>query len=270
MEVRKLPVHLLLLACAFTFACTITQTMQTPVVEPFAEGTVTPGMDVSITTSPLNAIIPESLASAATTTITTEVEFPYINPSIGDMPPHSKYVLENYLLVGSIHAPHILIFNSKEYAAYSELTGEIISSFQSYDPASNSPVPEVLYTGMITAQQQPIAFQNGKGLRYLTQAGQAPVPINNSGLFYYFQGLSEDGNYYISAIFPTSAPFLVANDDPTSPLPVDGIPFDFDNFDALPKYLNAMNQKLDSSSLDDFTPSLKILDSFVESFLITS
>jgi hypothetical protein len=121
---------------------------------------------------------------------------------------------------------------------------------------------------MITAQVQGINFQNGRGLRYLTQAGQAAAPINNSGLFYYFQGLSEDGSYYIAAILPTGASYLVADENPTSPLPVDGIPFDFENFDAVPRYFETMTTTLNESSPTEFTPSIEVLDEFVESFLI--
>ena len=268
MNHSRYQIYPLTVIIAASLACNFSNTSSTPVVESSAEPTPMTSVDVSITTPPLNAILPNGLASGASTSVTTEVEFPYINPSVGDMPAHSKYLLENYLLVGSIHQPHVLIFKSDEYAGYSELTQEIISTLQSFDPDSGSPVPDQLYSGMLTAQVQGINFQNGRGLRYLTQAGQSPAPINNSGLFYYFQGLSEDGSYYIAAILPTSATYLVADENPTSPLPVDGIPFDFENFDAVPKYFETMTTKLNDSSPAEFTPSIEVLDKFVESFLI--
>jgi hypothetical protein len=49
---------------------------------------------------------------------------------------------------------------------------------------------------------------------------------------------------------------------------VNGIPFEFDNYDALPRYIEAVKQKIDSSSANEFTPSLDLLDSFIQSFLI--
>ncbi|MEO8354588.1 MAG: hypothetical protein ABI621_01610 [Chloroflexota bacterium] len=40
---------------------------------------------------------------------------------------------------------------------------------------------------------QVINFQNGRGIRFLTQYAQYPAPINNHELFYHFQGLTNDG-----------------------------------------------------------------------------
>jgi hypothetical protein len=60
----------------------------------------------------------------------------------------------------------------------------------------------------------------------------------------------------------------VANADPASPLPVDGIPFDYQDFDTLPQYFDAIAQKLNSTSPETFAPSLALLDTFVQSFLI--
>jgi hypothetical protein len=72
------------------------------------------------------------------------------------MPAHSKYTLENYLLVTSLHQPHVLVFRAAEYAAYSELTQGIISALQSLDATTGAPLPESLYTGLFTAQVQPL------------------------------------------------------------------------------------------------------------------
>ena len=249
-------------------ACNLTIPAATPIVESSPEITPTVQIDLSVTTPPLNAIIPPTLASGASTAVTTEVEFPYINPSVGEMPAHSKYTLENYLLVTSLHQPYVLVFKASEYAGYSELTRGIVSALQTLDLSAGAPLPEPLKTGVFTAQVQPIAFQNGRGLRYLTQSGQAPAPANNYELFYYFQGLTTDGEYYLSAILPTSAPFLVADENPASPLPVDGIPFDYNNFDTLPQYFAAIAQKLNGASPETFAPSLTLLDTFVQSFLI--
>ncbi len=268
MQSKNLPVIPTILLCAATLACTLSGTVPPLAAEPSSEPTTQVIVDVTITTPPLNAVLPASLASSATTTLTTEVEYPYINPSLGEMPVHTKYTLENYLLVGSIFQPQVMVFKADEYGAYSDLNQQTITGLRAYDPNSAVVLPEGLPEGMISAQIKSISFQNGRGLRYLTQSGQAATPINNSSLFYFFQGVTEDGSYFVSAILPTSASYLVANDDPTSPLPVNGIPFEFDNFDALPAYIETVRQKLNSSSASEFTPSLETLDSFIQSFLI--
>jgi hypothetical protein len=268
MITRNLSGFPIALVFAATLACTLSESLPPLAAEPSTEPTTPVNVDVTITTPPLNAVLPASLASSATTTVSTEVEYPYINPSLGEMPAHTKYGLENYLLVGSILQPQVMIFKAVEYGAYSDLNQEMITELQTYDPNSVTELPDGLPEGMISAQVRSISFKNGHGLRYLTQSGQAAIPINNRSIFYFFQGITDDGAYFVSAILPTSAPYLVADEDPTSPLPVDGIFFEFENYDALPAYIEAVKQKLDSSSANEFTPSLESLDSFIKSFLI--
>ena len=53
-----------------------------------------------------------------------------------------------------------------------------------------------------------INFKNGRGLVFLTQFNIEPSLVNNQGLMYVFQGLTEDGLYYVSARFPVTLPFL--------------------------------------------------------------
>jgi hypothetical protein len=268
MITRNLSVFPTALVFAATLACTLSESVPLLAAEPSTEPTTQVNVDVTITTPPLNAILPASLASSATTTVSTEVEYPYINPSLGEMPAHTKFALENYLLVGSILEPLVMIFKADEYGAYSNLSQETVTELQTYDPNSVTELPDSLPEGMFSAQVKSISFKNGRGLRYLTQSGQSAIPINNRSIFYFFQGITDEGAYFVSAILPTSAPYLVADEDPTSPLPVDGIFFEFENYDTLPAYIDAVKQKLDSSSASEFTPSIEILDSFIESFLI--
>jgi hypothetical protein len=53
-----------------------------------------------------------------------------------------------------------------------------------------------------------IDFKNGRGLIFLTQFNIEPSLVNNQGLTYIFQGLTDDGLYYVSARFPVTLPFL--------------------------------------------------------------
>jgi hypothetical protein len=79
---------------------------------------------------------------------------------------------------------------------------------------------------MFHSNEKILEFQNGKGIRFLTQYGQAPYPVNNESLFYTFQGMTNDGAYYVAAVLPIQAAFLPANGNPDTPLPADGVPFD--------------------------------------------
>jgi hypothetical protein len=54
-----------------------------------------------------------------------------------------------------------------------------------------------------------ISFQNGKGVRFLTEYAQHAASANNHNLFYYFQGLTGDGAYYIIAILVDRCPDIM-------------------------------------------------------------
>ena len=120
------------------------------------------------------------------------------------------------------------------------------------------------------AQMQVVNFQNGSGIRYLTQFDQAPLPINNQEMFYTYQGLSQDGKYFISATFPVSAAFLPADGSQNSPTPADGVPMDWVNFDNYLIYMDAVTQKINTTDPNAFLPSLPILDALIQSITVNS
>ena len=77
---------------------------------------------------------------------------------------------------------------------------------------------------IIAASIQLIKSQNGSGVRELTQYDQYPAPINNHELFYHFEGLTNDGKYYLIAILPITAPVLAEDEKTESSVPAGGIP----------------------------------------------
>ncbi|HEX9387675.1 MAG TPA: hypothetical protein VF918_15235, partial [Anaerolineales bacterium] len=64
-----------------------------------------------------------------------------------------------------------------------------------------------------------ISFQNGQGVRFLTEYAQYAASANNHDLFYHFQGLTRDGAYYIIAILPITVPVLAETSDGGAVLP---------------------------------------------------
>ncbi len=61
---------------------------------------------------------------------------------------------------------------------------------------------------VFVARPQIVEFSGGTGVRYLTSFSQALTPIANDNLLYTFQGLTADGETYISATFPLRASIL--------------------------------------------------------------
>jgi len=218
-----------------------------------------------VNTAEVSFLIPNGIANDATSITNTEVEYPFINPSNGDMPQHVKLTLNLYALNGTQLEPHIMIFRAAEYAQYTENTASIINEMQSLQYVDGQPLPEKLSSDFI-AQIHAVNFKNGHGVRYLTQVFMNFQAVNNTELHYYYQGITDDGKYYVQAILPINAPFLAADGDPNGTLPADGIPFNGDDFSG---YLNAVAQKLNSTDTFSFTPYLEHLDAMIESMQVT-
>jgi len=218
-----------------------------------------------VNTAEVSFLIPNGIANDATSVTNTDVELPYINPSNGDMPQHAKLTLNLYALNGTQLEPQIMIFRSAEYAQYAENTASIINEIQSLQYVDGQQLPEHLGSDFM-AQIHAVNFKNGHGVRYLTEIFTNFQTVNNKDLYYYYQGITDDGKYFVQAVLPINAPYLAPDENPNSPLPADGIPFNADNFSG---YLDAVAQKLNSTDTFSFTPYLEHLDAMIESMQVT-
>jgi hypothetical protein len=112
-------------------------------------------------------------------------------------------------------------------------------------------------------------FQNGRGIFFLAEYYKefAIVPITNNDLFYSYQGITNDGKYWISATFPVNAPYLQPSfDDPT--VPMDGIVMSSEVIGEHENdwsYFLRMVDKINSTPDEEFTPSLTCLRTLIES-----
>jgi len=222
------------------------------------------GLPVSFANTHL--VIPNGLADGVSGTNTTEVELPYINPSLGDMPQHVVLELHGYPLS---NAAKLMIFHASDYAQYSDLTQKLIGALKSLGYSPGQSLPQDFPVGdMFYAQANTVSFQGGQGLRYLTQFDLAVTSINNNELFYYFHGLTKDGKYYVSAILPLNVSFLPANGNSDEPTPPNGVPFDGTNSAVYLQYMTAITQKLNSARPEDFNPPLTTLDALIQSITV--
>jgi hypothetical protein len=249
-----------------TIVAATLQAMTTSPQEPTA-------IQVSFTGTTFN--IPGGLASGALSEIVpesigTDLPFWEIHPA------YTKFTLQDYPLQGRFFEPQIHVYPVREYAQMNDGAAMIISNLQMLMNSQGTPLPDHLpflppfnAEQVLYAQEKSLQFQNGVGMRFLTQYGQAPDPINNHELFYTYQGMTDEGTYYISAILPVSATFLPENGNPDSPLPPDGVPFDWENFNNLGIYLDQARGKLNAADSNTFTPSLSRLDEMLQSLLVT-
>jgi hypothetical protein len=187
------------------------------------------------------------------------------------VPEHVDFTFYDYPLSDTFHNAHIAIYPVAEFLEVNPVAEETVAELEAFlarKPKDPDKVPLVLpafnAAQMITVQVEYLTFEDGSGVRFVSQYGQASWPINNSDLFYAYQGFTDDGLYLISAILPVSHPSL----------PADGDTFIGDEYDAFinafEAYLLDVESQLALESPTSFFPQLTDLDAMMESMQIES
>ena len=183
-------------------------------------------------------------------------------------PQRVRFEFAGYALPDTYHNPVIILYSADEYAAMSEVAADIITELRDLLEQRPPSPEEIPFLPMWNAAQflqasvAYIEFQNGSGVRFLTQYGQAANPVNNHDMFYTFQGLSHDDRTYVAAILPASNPILPADG---SEIPGDDYNAFADNFRG---YLDDMEGQLSAQPPSSFTPDLSLLDEMIQSLLV--
>jgi hypothetical protein len=141
---------------------------------------------------------------------------------------------------------------------------ELISMTEGTPPESPMPLlppPSSFMDRWVQFAQQD--FINGTGIRYVSEAPnrQAIGPWVNLGTAYYFQGLTEDGRFYLSLHWPVSTAALpnTAEDVP------DDVEAQATNPETYPDYLQETKDALNGLDTADWLPDLAKLDALVAS-----
>ncbi len=196
-------------------------------------------------------------------------------PAWGRTPGHIEMQLESYILQGRFHEPTIYVYPALAYAEMSPAAFESIHRLDNIlyppdGPDLNNPLPAIPFFSdqqVFASNIQVISFQNGQGVRFLTQYAQYAAPANNRDLFYEFQGVTRDGAYYIVAILPIRNPMLAETSDAGAPLPVGGVPYSYmiDPNTDMQLYYRSVIDVLNATPQDAFTPTLDQLDLLIQS-----
>jgi hypothetical protein len=185
-------------------------------------------------------------------------------------PEHVRFSFDGYILPETFHEPRIVVYPVSDFEATSEIAGRIIAALRRSlaekptVPEATPLVPPFNAGQLMRTQLAYVDFQNGTGMRFLTQLGQAYAPINNHEVFYAFQGITHDGQYYVAAILPASHPTL-----PTDGTEIPGSDYGAfaENFQS---YASDVEQQLDAQDASSFTPDLSLLDAMIQSLKITN
>ena len=269
-----LPLAVLLIA---TFGCNLGRPAAKQSESGPTASAVTFEPDIPIAAMPIRLTIPGGLATGASAE-TIDVVTDQTGATWDIVPAHLQLTFQGYALGSTFHVPQLFVYPAQQYAAMNPAAAETVKRLQTViaHPSvryGKDTLPRVpfLNAGQVLAVQQRIEhFTGGSGVRFVTQYGQDVSPLNNSGLFYHFAGLSDDGKFYMVAILPVSLPFLAADNDPSRAVPAGGIPFpapsaspdDFNN------YYSQIAARIDATAPDQFSPSLAILDALIQSISV--
>lgn len=183
----------------------------------------------------------------------------------GPVPAYYQFDLQGYPQTPTNIKPQILVFPIHEYAAVNSpagiIAGKLDSELRTVEMAiDNQPFLPMWNAGQVFyARPEVMGFQNGNGIRYLTCFAQAFVRIDEKCLFYTYQGLTDDGNYYVSAIFPLDLPDFHTQDAENQFAKV------MADTSLYPQYINEVKQRLNSAKPYEFFPVLDDLDKMVTS-----
>jgi hypothetical protein len=190
-------------------------------------------------------------------------------------PAHIELTLDGYLLQDKFHKPKIYVYPAQEFATANAGAAQNIIRLQTVllnptGPLSNDALPNVPFFNagqVFAAQTKVIQFHNGLGVRMVTEYAQYYATVNNNDLFYHFQGLTNDGKYYIIAILPITAPMLANVVDPNASIPPGGVPFPGYESPApdLETYYNTITTTLNAAAPETFNPTINILDALISS-----
>lgn len=185
-------------------------------------------------------------------------------------PKMDQFEFQNYAVFSQIK-PRINVFPVQEFV---KLGGDSASkkvyrlsqmiASQPVNPPGEMPMllgepnGQLMHAGM-----EYLKFQNGSGIRYLTQYGEQPWPMDNNLLFYTFQGLTEDGGFYISAVLPVNHPPLEGDDGLVR------MQEDYTKFQSnYPVYVDYIQKQLNAEQANSFTPNLASLDAMIKSLSV--
>lgn len=223
-------------------------------------GTAQPGATLEGITFTLD----EAIAASVEAERVPASEAPAGAPPWDVHPEHVQFTFADYRLAGPLHEPRLSVFPVSEFETLNALAAGQIQNLRQL--LENRPevveaelpfLPPFNAAQMFHTHMAYVDFQNGSGVRYLTQYAQDFIPINNHELFYTYQGLTGDGLHYVSAIFPVSHPSLPKDQTGTPP----------GDFAA---YLAGVTRQLDEADASSFTPGLSRLDAMIATLQVAS
>lgn len=185
-------------------------------------------------------------------------------------PKMDQFEFQNYAVPSQIK-PRINVFSAQEFmdmggdSAIKQVEKlKLLNVSQPANPPGDlpmllgEPAAQLMRAGL-----EYIKFQNGAGIRYLTEYAEQPWPFDNNIFFYTFQGLTNDGAFYVSAILPVNHAELEGDDGMVR------MREDYTKFQSTyPAYVDYIQKQLNSEQPNSFSPNLASLDAMIKSMVV--
>lgn len=182
---------------------------------------------------------------------------------------HFRFV--DYPVENFVYQPHLSVYPLQEWLALAEFIDEEYRALKLLLEEAPEDLGEVYIPFLpivnagrvIQTQAKYLEFQNGRGYRFVTAYAQDVLALANDFTFYTFQGMTNDEQYWVSAIFPAAASILPDQVDYQDP------DFDYEAFvENYQAYKAEITEALNALPTDAFTPDLERLDALIESLSV--
>jgi hypothetical protein len=187
-----------------------------------------------------------------------------------DIPEHLSFTFDDVVRSSQFnpHEPQLLVFPIDDFRAISskraETTLESLTELLVERPLpfmqEVTLMPPPAGKPSVQVHVKYLRFENGEGVRFLTSYSEEIGPVTNETLFYTFQGISSDREYYVSFFFPVDTrqvPDLYAET-----LAAEDYWLFVSRYDT---YLGDTIDLLEKTPSSGFSPDLRLLDKLIES-----
>ena len=185
-------------------------------------------------------------------------------------PTHTELTIQGYPLTKTQFPPQIWVY---PVSRFSELLPDILPprvaelkrliSNGSWSSGELPFLPVIPQVQTFHIHETVLTFNGGQGVRFITEYSESPTPITNRVIIYTFQGLSDDGRYWVAVTLPISSPIL-PDDNDTLPAGYTQESLLL-NYDA---YASEVKDALAAQTPGSFFPAIDSLDSLVKSITI--
>jgi hypothetical protein len=187
-------------------------------------------------------------------------------------PTHTELTIQTYPLTHTQFPPQIRIYPVNRF---NELLPDVLPrrladlerliSSGTWSSGELPFLPPLPMVQTFFSHETVISFNGGQGVRFITDYNESSHPISNRTIFYTFQGLTDDGMYWMAVTLPISSPILPADADFRT-LP-EGYTIE-SWFQKYSSYVSDVKEVLEAQTPDSFLPTINSLDNLIRSITV--